>query len=349
LEAQKGLIDIADKELQRLQKLGSAKVVSQAEIDGAQQNLASAKAKLAGVEAEMPYLLGKQPQAASGRGQREINWNNAFNAAQVYPNIDFPYPMVDIAGTLYRPFTLEAAHSWPDFNTQLYSRWASVIAQPPVPASMADKIRKALDQSISVNIQGKALPEILEEFHKAAGITFQLAQPVGQPDFSQLKLSLVLGEVPLGAALQAMEDTVPQLRFTPRDYGVLVSWESRLPPGAVRLHDFWKGDKEKPKPSAESARSEGSRKNPPPNPVRGTVREVDKEEPSLLKLSIGSDAGVAAGHTLEVFRLDPKPEYLGTVRITEVKPHQAVAKVERTLQGTSIRQGDLVGSEMPKR
>jgi hypothetical protein len=47
-------------------------------------------------------------------------------------------------------------------------------------------------------------------------------------------------EVPLGAALQALEDLIPGLRFTVRDYGVLVTVGNRIPDGGVRVHDFWK-------------------------------------------------------------------------------------------------------------
>ena len=46
----------------------------------------------------------------------------------------------------------------------------------------------------------------------------------------------------MGAVLQAIQDTVPDLRFVVRDYGVLVTSEDQLPPRAILVEDFWKAD-----------------------------------------------------------------------------------------------------------
>lgn len=63
-------------------------------------------------------------------------------------------------------------------------------------------------------------------------------------------------------------------------------------------------------------------KNPPQDKIEG---QVVKMSGTLLQLSAGSDVGLKVGHTLELFRLDPKPLYIGTVRITAVDPKGAVA------------------------
>ena len=83
-------------------------------------------------------------------------------------------------------------------------------------------------------------------------------------------------------------------------------------------------------------------KNPPPENVEGTVTQADNA--GLLTLNVGSDDGLLKGHTLEVFRLNPA-RYLGTVRIIQVTPHQAVAQpVSRPLG--PIQQGDKVASKI---
>lgn len=64
--------------------------------------------------------------------------------------------------------------------------------------------------------------------------------------------------------------------------------------------------------------------NPPPESVEGLIKTADAG--GLLKLTIGSDAGLVKGHTLELFRTSPAPKYLGRVRILEVTPHEAVAQ-----------------------
>jgi hypothetical protein len=68
----------------------------------------------------------------------------------------------------------------------------------------------------------------------------------------------------------------------------------------------------------------------------------------LIKISIGSDAGLTKGHTLEVFRLSAvatQSKYLGTVRILEVTPNEAVAQPVKPLSDKPIA-GDRVASRI---
>lgn len=68
-------------------------------------------------------------------------------------------------------------------------------------------------------------------------------------------------------------------------------------------------------------------KNPPPDNVEGLIRQADPS--GLVKITIGSDAGLVKGHTLEVFRLSSVPEqskYLGTIRIIDVSNTEAVGQ-----------------------
>jgi hypothetical protein len=68
--------------------------------------------------------------------------------------------------------------------------------------------------------------------------------------------------------------------------------------------------------------------NPPPDNVEGLVKVADPG--GYLKLTIGSDAGLVKGHTLELYRLatnrNQQSKYLGRVRILDVTPHEAVAQ-----------------------
>jgi hypothetical protein len=84
------------------------------------------------------------------------------------------------------------------------------------------------------------------------------------------------------------------------------------------------------------------RKNPPPDEVEGLVKAIDPES-GYVTLTIGSDAGLSKGNTLEAFRLKPEPAYLGTVEILAVQPDQAVAKPVARVRGT-IQVGDRVSS-----
>jgi hypothetical protein len=70
-----------------------------------------------------------------------------------------------------------------------------------------------------------------------------------------------------------------------------------------------------------------NRRNPPAESVEGLIKATDSS--GLMTISIGSDAGLTRGQTLEVFRLSSIPsqsKYLGTIRILEATPTQAVAQ-----------------------
>jgi hypothetical protein len=90
------------------------------------------------------------------------------------------------------------------------------------------------------------------------------------------------------------------------------------------------------------AATSGSR-NPPPENVEGLVRSIDPVS-GMMTLTIGSDAGLSEGNTLEVFSLDPA-KYKGTVRIMSVRPNEAIAKPVGKPLG-AIQKGDRVASRI---
>jgi len=88
----------------------------------------------------------------------------------------------------------------------------------------------------------------------------------------------------------------------------------------------------------------GQALNPPQDNVEGTVRTVGAD--GYITLSIGSDAGLKAGNTLEVFRLQPEPKYLGMIRVINVAPHEAVARPMSGLRANAIQSGDKVAAHV---
>ena len=81
--------------------------------------------------------------------------------------------------------------------------------------------------------------------------------------------------------------------------------------------------------------------------IEGLVSKTDAKS-GLMTLSVGSDAGLEKGHSLHVFRLDPKPEkslYLGVIDILAVTPRESVARLRIKLPaGKTIEVGDRVAS-----
>jgi hypothetical protein len=72
--------------------------------------------------------------------------------------------------------------------------------------------------------------------------------------------------------------------------------------------------------------------------IEGKVTAVNE---GLLKLNIGSDAGLKKGQELDVIRLEPKPLYLGKVKVVSVEPKEAVAQLIGAPKET-IKVGDQV-------
>lgn len=85
-------------------------------------------------------------------------------------------------------------------------------------------------------------------------------------------------------------------------------------------------------------------KTPPPDDVEGEVEDVGSD--GYVSISIGSDAGLLPGHTLNVFRLSPKATYLGELRITDVTPHKAVGRLTNAEARKNIKKGDRVASRV---
>jgi len=84
--------------------------------------------------------------------------------------------------------------------------------------------------------------------------------------------------------------------------------------------------------------------NSVPPEVEGRVNQVNATNRSL-ELSIGSNDGLAVGQQLYLYRTQPRPEYLGKVKIVSVYPNRSVAEViGRTVGGKKIQEGDNVSS-----
>jgi beta-lactamase regulating signal transducer with metallopeptidase domain len=80
--------------------------------------------------------------------------------------------------------------------------------------------------------------------------------------------------------------------------------------------------------------------------VEGTVTETDAKA-DFVTVSIGSDSGVTRGSTLLVYRLKPRPEYVGTFTVIDSQPKEAVARLIKPLRAGPVKKGDIVTSRIP--
>jgi hypothetical protein len=85
-----------------------------------------------------------------------------------------------------------------------------------------------------------------------------------------------------------------------------------------------------------------------PPSVEGEVSRV--EDNKSVELTIGSDDGLVPGHELFLYRVKPKPEFLGRIKIISVDPDQSVGRIiGATIQGKKIKEGDIVSSTIRPR
>jgi hypothetical protein len=208
-------------------------------------------------------------------------------------------------------------------------------ARRKVVGPLAERMRKALQTPVKVDYKEVSLTHVFTGLeNKAPGLSLRY------DSVSETKVTVHFDEaLPVSAILQALADDY-DLRFTVRDYGIRVtSTRVPAPPGALTIEEFLR---QKP---AEQPRSQpASGKNPPPNEVEGHVKNIDAS--GLMTLSIGSDAGLVKGHTLELYRMTEKPKYLGTVRIIETDTKQSVAQPVGRLTAPP-QKGDRVASRIP--
>jgi len=209
IEAQKLLIQKARFEMVRVAEAVRTKAATQAELDKARSDVIAAEAKLAELQGQADHLLGK---ARTGTRQK------ALDALRVYDYV--------LEGTVDR---------------DIVAAWLKA-GHPVVRGPMAERIRKALDHKMSFRHHGPVVEDVLDALQKAS------------PDLvirtkGELSKSIItradLQEVPLGAILQWLEDSLQGYRIVVREYGILLAPEKDIPRGAVPLLEFWKGSTDK--------------------------------------------------------------------------------------------------------
>jgi hypothetical protein len=251
-ESQKAIIKVAEDDLQRIQKLEASRAVSQEEVKQAQQRLSVAKAKLAEIEAEMPYLLGQQHKGGfvssafspdgkvrwtmmsdgtvrsldAGTGQVLTNSKDTSSGTFLMPDLI----MSDIEFHSIEPFMIRGVTN----------------STPQEAKSLADKVRKALDTKVTVDYRQKPVSEILDDLKKKAPeLSIHDLSGVSNRVIYDLQIN---GQVPLRTALELLADTCnvmfvqelakDRLSFVLRDYGLLFAPSASLPPGAVHISNL---------------------------------------------------------------------------------------------------------------
>ena len=121
-----------------------------------------------------------------------------------------------------------------------YARWAWTAKAPDVPASMTDRVKKLLDQEVQFSAGQNSVEEALRMLLNSANADISLHSLLG-PKGGAPSVTLK-GKMTVGACIQAIEDTDPEVRVLVRDYGLLLTTRDKTPEGALRVQDVWKGN-----------------------------------------------------------------------------------------------------------
>jgi hypothetical protein len=195
---------------------------------------------------------------------------------------------------------------------------------------LTDKLRKALQTPVKVDYKNLEFSAVLEDLaRQAPGLSIRCTP---RAQWSGVRLHFE-EPLPVSSVLQALEDDY-DIRFVVRDYGILVVHRRMAPPGAMTLQELLR---EKPPEK---------KKNPPADNAEGKIEQVDPN--GTVRLNLGVKDGVKAGDIVEVYRLDPKPTYLGTLKIVQSLARSSVGKPEGRLSLRMIKEGDRVKSQKPR-
>ena len=83
----------------------------------------------------------------------------------------------------------------------------------------------------------------------------------------------------------------------------------------------------------------------PARAVEGKVLKVHAPDRSLVEISIGSNSGLKLYDVLELFRLEPDSEYIGRLRILELRAESAMAGLTSPSR-RDPREGDRVIADL---
>jgi hypothetical protein len=219
IQSQKVAVEKAELELARLQPLEKGGSVPAGTVEAARANIVTAKAKLAELQAQSEQLIGKAPA---------LDLKNVWRYSVLVDD-------------LAHDRDKERVTAW------LLSQIGSGGPQTVKPAAgpMADQLRKALDTRVTLTVSNESVEGILKKLQQQVP---ELLIKVPANISDSARFSLTVKELPLGAALQWIEDSFSGSRFYVREYGLLLAPRADMI-HSVRMIDFWKGAaKESPKP-----------------------------------------------------------------------------------------------------
>jgi hypothetical protein len=272
LKAVQVTVDGAMARYQRMKELAQLKSIDAKVVDESLLSLMKAEAELAVKQAKLPFLLGKPTQTrwkVTHIIDQSIHkaWEQNISDAKITDDEFIRRAMLDILGRTPRPQEIAKFKSLPEATRRrqlldeliqsatspsganksvavVDSAWTDlnsweVVLNIKRNTPLTDKLRKALDTPIKLKVDKMSGAELMA-FLRAQLPGINLLTRVNQPTEARGFAIEFTEPVPLGAFLQFIEDD-GRFVFILRDYGIIVvAADEKLPPGALRVTDFWK-------------------------------------------------------------------------------------------------------------
>jgi len=125
------------------------------------------------------------------------------------------------------------------WTTELLAAWFDAPKPAAIQNSMTERVKKLLDQEVQFAASNIPIADALEQLLASAKTDISL-RVLLTPNVSQTVT--LKGKMTVGACIQAIEDTDPDVRVLVRDYGLLLTTRAGVPEGALRVQDVWKGN-----------------------------------------------------------------------------------------------------------
>lgn len=239
LEAARKTVKLAEAYNARQRELAGKNVISTFELQKSQLDVERAVADVQRFEADLNMMLGQVPGKPVLR-QNVLEVPYGVDLYRYLLNRNANDSVWLSLEELANPSPLLAGRqliaNGHDNSVRL---WAPLVHAAPAPTSVSERIRLALEKPLKLEAPNEAVPlaEMLEYIRKKAGVDVPIRMLTGN---KPLPIELMAGELPLGAWLQAVEDSAPEIAIAVREYGILVTLRERLPRDAELLRDFWR-------------------------------------------------------------------------------------------------------------
>jgi len=139
-----------------------------------------------------------------------------------------------------------------DPTVRIWDAAAAQAARAPAPSPaaavkspMLDRVKKLLDQEVEYAVDNAPVPDALRSL--LDGVKTDVPLRVLLPEGGGAGVVTLKGKLAVGAWIEAIEDSDPDVRLYVRDYGLLLTTKDRRPEGALSVHDLWKGNYVEPK------------------------------------------------------------------------------------------------------